>query len=56
MMLYVNDIDVLYMWCCFRCSVLAAGAYIALCLNDHAMAYQHADKLLKQPRLTPAQK
>ncbi|KAK3085445.1 hypothetical protein FSP39_003407 [Pinctada imbricata] len=39
-----------------RCSILAASAYVSLCLNDYTLALQHADKLLKQPKLTGAQK
>jgi CCR4-NOT transcription complex subunit 10 len=39
-----------------RCSVLAAGSYVALCLNDHITALKWAEKLLKQPRLSPALK
>ncbi|XP_052063394.1 CCR4-NOT transcription complex subunit 10-like [Mytilus californianus] len=39
-----------------RCSVLAAAAYVGICLNDFTMALQHAENLLKQPRLSGAQR
>ncbi|KAJ8302570.1 hypothetical protein KUTeg_018966 [Tegillarca granosa] len=39
-----------------RCSILAASAYCALCLNDYTLALQHAETLLKQPRLSGAQR
>ncbi|XP_022345104.1 CCR4-NOT transcription complex subunit 10-like [Crassostrea virginica] len=39
-----------------RCSVLAASAYVALCLNDYTQALLHAENLLKQPKLTGAQR
>ncbi|KAI0221541.1 CCR4-NOT transcription complex subunit 10-A [Lamellibrachia satsuma] len=37
-----------------RCSVLAASAYVSLCLNDHLMALRYAEQLLWQPRLSGA--
>ncbi|KAK2146588.1 hypothetical protein LSH36_595g00023 [Paralvinella palmiformis] len=37
-----------------RCSILAAIAYVSLCLNDYQVALQHAEQLLKQPRLSGA--
>ena len=39
-----------------RCSVLAASSYVALCLNDYTMALQYAELLLKQPKISGAQK
>lgn len=39
-----------------RCSILAASAYVALCLNDYTLALLHAENLLKQPKLTGAQR
>ncbi|XP_025076107.1 LOW QUALITY PROTEIN: CCR4-NOT transcription complex subunit 10-like [Pomacea canaliculata] len=39
-----------------RCSILAASAYVALCLNDPLLALQHAENLLRQPRLSGAQR
>nr|KAG5707465.1 hypothetical protein BaRGS_011969 [Batillaria attramentaria] len=39
-----------------RCSILAASSYVALCLNDHQVALQHAENLLRQPRLSGAQR
>lgn len=39
-----------------RCSILAASSYVALCLNDHHVALQHAENLLRQPRLSGAQR
>lgn len=31
-----------------RCSVLAAGAYVTLCLGDHLVALEYAKELLQQ--------
>lgn len=39
-----------------RCSVLTASAYVALCLNDYTMALQYSELLLKQPKISGAQK
>ncbi|XP_063908299.1 CCR4-NOT transcription complex subunit 10-like [Zophobas morio] len=39
-----------------RNSILAASAYVALCLGDYIMALEHAEKLLQQPRLSGAHK
>ncbi|XP_033754532.1 CCR4-NOT transcription complex subunit 10-like isoform X2 [Pecten maximus] len=39
-----------------RCSILAAAAYVSLCLYDYALALQHAENLLRQPRLSGAQR
>lgn len=39
-----------------RCSVLAAGAYVALCVGDCLVALDHAQKLLLQPRLSGSHK
>ncbi|XP_070200539.1 CCR4-NOT transcription complex subunit 10-like isoform X2 [Littorina saxatilis] len=39
-----------------RCSILAASAYVALCLNDFRVALKHAQNLLRQPRLSGAQR
>ena len=34
--------------------MLAASAYVSLCLNDHLMALRYAEQLLWQPRLSGA--
>jgi hypothetical protein len=39
-----------------RCSILSASAYIALCLNDYIVALKHCRNLLRQPRLSGAQR
>ncbi|XP_076448993.1 CCR4-NOT transcription complex subunit 10-like isoform X2 [Babylonia areolata] len=39
-----------------RCSILAASAYVSLCLNDCLLALKHANNLLRQPRLSGAQR
>jgi len=39
-----------------RCSVLAAGAYVSLCLNDWMLALVYAKGLLTESRASPAQK
>ncbi|KAG8226293.1 hypothetical protein J437_LFUL002732, partial [Ladona fulva] len=45
---YTGDLGALH------CSVLAASAYVSLCLGDCAIALQHAQNLLTQPRLSGA--
>lgn len=35
-----------------RCSILACSAYVALALGDNLMALNHADKLLRQSKLS----
>ncbi|EFA06148.2 CCR4-NOT transcription complex subunit 10 isoform X1 [Tribolium castaneum] len=39
-----------------RNSILAASAYVALCLGDYILALEHAENLLQQPRLSGAHK
>ncbi|XP_041375361.1 CCR4-NOT transcription complex subunit 10-like [Gigantopelta aegis] len=39
-----------------RSSILAASSYVALNLNNHLMALHYAEDLLKQPKLSGAQK
>jgi len=48
--LYKNELENL------KCSVLAASAYVALCLGDYLTALQHATELLVQNRLSGAHK
>jgi CCR4-NOT transcription complex subunit 10 len=39
-----------------RNSILAASAYVSLCLGDYILALEHAENLLQQPRLSGAHK
>lgn len=39
-----------------RCSILAASAYVSLCLNDHLVALSYANNLLRQHKLSGAQR
>ncbi|XP_050395792.1 CCR4-NOT transcription complex subunit 10 isoform X1 [Patella vulgata] len=39
-----------------RCSILCAAAYVSLSLNDHLMALNYAKNLLRQPRISGAQR
>lgn len=39
-----------------RCSILAASAYVSLCLNDHLVALNYAENLLRQHKLSGAQR
>jgi len=39
-----------------RCSVLAAAAFVHLCLGEQVLALEHARKLLRQRLLAPAQR
>ncbi|XP_064599007.1 CCR4-NOT transcription complex subunit 10-like [Liolophura sinensis] len=39
-----------------RCSILCAASYVSLCLHDFILAINLAENLLKQPRLSGAQK
>ncbi|XP_067004724.1 CCR4-NOT transcription complex subunit 10 [Anabrus simplex] len=39
-----------------RCSILAASAYVSLCLGEYVLALGHAQNLLAQPKLSNAHK
>ncbi|ESO98211.1 hypothetical protein LOTGIDRAFT_114420 [Lottia gigantea] len=48
----MRPLDVAYL----RCSILCSAAYISLCLNDHLMALNHAKNLLRQTKISGAQR